>query len=181
MALSVLAACAWFVCALLLADVVGRVFLHGATLGAVAEPLAAIGGLLLSRAALLCASEEVAERAADTVERSLRDRVVTKLFALGPAYARGSEERGNRIDAASTVKGTSAPAEISSAVCVPSSVANLPHISEPTTIEPKNTIWCIAMPRARMKLGRIICTDAPLLAMTVIQQAPESAMQAPTT
>jgi thiol reductant ABC exporter CydD subunit len=88
-ALSVLAACAWFVCALLLADVVGRVFLHGATLGAVAEPLAAMAGLLLTRAALLCASEQVAERAADTVERSLRDRVVAKLFTLGPAYARG--------------------------------------------------------------------------------------------
>jgi hypothetical protein len=44
---------------------------------------------------------------------------------------------------------------------------------------PKNTIWCTAMPRARMKLGRIICTDAPLLAITVIQQAPfESAHEA---
>jgi thiol reductant ABC exporter CydD subunit len=72
-----------------MAAVVGRVFLHGATLGAVAEPLAAMAGLVLTRAALLAASEHVAERAADTVERSLRDRVVAKLFALGPVYARG--------------------------------------------------------------------------------------------
>ena len=46
---------------------------------------------------------------------------------------------------------------------------------------PKNTIWCTAMPRARMKLGRIICTEVPLLAITVIQQAPVTAMQTPKT
>ena len=37
------------------------------------------------------------------------------------------------------------------------------------------------MPRARMKLGRIICTEAPLLAITVIQQAPLRVTTMPTT
>ena len=37
------------------------------------------------------------------------------------------------------------------------------------------------MPRARMKLGRIICTAVLLLAITVIQQAPMTAKQTPTT
>ena len=56
---------------------------------------------------------------------------------------------------------------------MPNSVAILPQNSEPTTMAPKNTIWCTAMPRARMKLGRIIWTAVPLLAITVIQQAPD--------
>ena len=89
MALSTLAAGACLAFSLLLAAVVGRVFLRGATLAAVAVPLAAMAGLVLARSALLWASEVTAQRAAGDVERSLRERVVAKLFALGPAHARG--------------------------------------------------------------------------------------------
>jgi ATP-binding cassette subfamily C protein CydD len=98
-ALSALAACAWFACALLLAGIVGRVFLHGAALGTVAVPLAAIAALVVARAALLWASETVAERSADDVERSLRERVVAGLFALGPAHVRG-ERAGELVHTA---------------------------------------------------------------------------------
>ena len=99
MALSVLAAAAWFAFALLLAAVVARVFLHGAGLEAVAGPLAAMAGLVPARAALLWASEVVAQRSADDLERSLRDRVMAKLFALGPVHARG-ERAGELVHTA---------------------------------------------------------------------------------
>lgn len=97
--LSVLAAGAWFAFALLLAAVVDRVFLHGAALGAVAGPLAGMAGLVAARAGLLWSSEVVAQRSADELERSLRERVVAKLFALGPAFARG-ERAGELVHTA---------------------------------------------------------------------------------
>src|SRR5690349_6387470 len=70
-----------------------------------------------------------------------------------PAHARGVVEPGRRIDAASAVSGTSASAERSNAVCTLHRVATFPHNIEPITIDPKSTIWCTAMPRARMKFG----------------------------
>lgn len=97
--MSVLAAAAWFACAPLMAAVVGRVFLHGATLPAVAGPLVAMAGLVVARAALLWAGEVVAERSAVELERSLRERVVAKLFALGPTHARG-ERAGELVHTA---------------------------------------------------------------------------------
>jgi ATP-binding cassette subfamily C protein CydD len=75
------------------------VFLHGATLAAVALPLAAMAGLALARSTLLWAAEVAAQRSADGIERSLRERVVAKLFALGPAYARG-ERAGELVHTA---------------------------------------------------------------------------------
>src|SRR5262249_13479582 len=97
------------------------------------------------------------------------------------SQARGNVERGSRIEAASSVSGASVTLDTTSAVGTPHRSATLPHSSEPATIAPKNTIWCTAMPRARMKLGRIIWTAVPLLAMTVIQQAPETVRQRPNT
>src|SRR6187549_931377 len=96
-------------------------------------------------------------------------------------HARGVVEPGRLIEAASAVSGSSASAETISAVCTLHRLATFPHSSEPATIEPKNTIWCTAMPRALMKLGSIICTEAPLLAITVIQQAPIRVTTMPTT
>src|SRR5262249_26133513 len=72
------------------------------------------------------------------------------------SQARGNVERGSRIEAASSVSGASVTLDTTSAVGTPHRSATLPHSSEPATIAPKNTIWCTAMPRARMKLGRII-------------------------
>src|SRR5476651_1731967 len=85
------------------------------------------------------------------------------------------------MDAASTVSGTSAIAEAIRDTWTFVRLAIFPHSSEPVTIAPKNTIWCTAMPRARMKLGRIICTAVLLLAFTIIQHAPEKVMQMPKT
>jgi len=82
-----------------LASVIGRVFLHGATLAAVVVPAAAMAGLVLCRSALLWSSEVVAQRAGDGVERSLRERVVAKLYALGPAHVRG-ERAGELVHTA---------------------------------------------------------------------------------
>jgi ABC-type transport system involved in cytochrome bd biosynthesis fused ATPase/permease subunit len=96
--LSALAAATWFAFSLLLAAVVGRAFLHGATLAAVATPVTVMAGLVLARSTLLWASEVVAQRAADGIERSLRDRVAGKLFALGPAHTRG-ERAGELVHA----------------------------------------------------------------------------------
>jgi ATP-binding cassette, subfamily C, bacterial CydD len=75
------------------------VFLHGAALAAVTAPLAAMAGLVLVRSALLWASEVVAQRGANGIERSLRERVMAKLFALGPAHARG-ERAGELVHTA---------------------------------------------------------------------------------
>src|SRR3954452_22951602 len=104
-----------------------------------------------------------------------------RAYPAAAPHARGVVEPGRRIVAASAVSGSSASDETISAVCTLHWSAILPHSIEPTTIAPKNTIWCTAMPRARMKLGRIICTEAPLLAITVIQQAPFRVTTMPTT
>ena len=103
-----------------------------------------------------------------------------------PVVGRGGEWHIDPLDITigegpdAGVSGTSAIAETISDACVPNSVASLHHISEPATMAPKNTIWCTAMPRARMKLGRIACTAVLLLAMTVIQHPPAMVMQPPT-
>jgi thiol reductant ABC exporter CydD subunit len=97
--LSVLAAGAWFAFSLLVAAAVGDVFLRGAALAGVAVPLAAMAGLVFARSALLWASEVAAQRAAGDVERSLRERVMAKLFALGPAHTRG-ERAGELVHTA---------------------------------------------------------------------------------
>ena len=84
---------------MLLATVVGAVFLRGAALPAVAGPLAAMLGLALARAGLLWAAEVVAQRAAGELEGSLRDRLAAHLARLGPAYTRG-ERTGALVHAA---------------------------------------------------------------------------------
>src|SRR6516164_11082756 len=78
------------------------------------------------------------------VQRSHRSHTRTRVGA------------GIRIDAARIVQGTRVIAETTRAVWTPNRVANFPHNSEPSTMAPKNTIWCTAIPLARMKLGRSI-------------------------
>ena len=97
--LSILAVVGWFAFAVLLAVVAGRVFLHGWTLADAAVPLAMMLGLALARAGLLWVSELVAQRAAEEVKRSLRERVAAKLLALGPTYTRG-ERAGELVHTA---------------------------------------------------------------------------------
>src|SRR5258708_10832276 len=72
------------------------------------------------------------------LENSLASCVRKNTQACQP---RGTGEPGKRIDAASTVKGTSAAAETISEACLPNSEAVFPQNSEPPTLSPKTTIW----------------------------------------
>ncbi|MCL7452567.1 MAG: thiol reductant ABC exporter subunit CydD [Anaerolineae bacterium] len=73
----------------LLSRVISRVFLAGDGLPQVGQFL--LGFLLLSfaRAGLAWGAEVAAHRTADRVKQDLRSRLVTRLLALGPIYARG--------------------------------------------------------------------------------------------
>ena len=79
----------WIGFALVLSVVVDRVFLHGGSLGSVSTLLVAMVGLVLSRGGLVWGGEVVAQRAAEDVKTSLRDRLADKLVALGPTFSRG--------------------------------------------------------------------------------------------
>jgi ATP-binding cassette subfamily C protein CydD len=85
----------WIAFALLLSDVVDRVFLHGAGLAAVDAAIAMMLGLVAARGGLMWSSEVVAQRAAEEVKTSLRERVGAKLAELGPTYTR--EERAGEL------------------------------------------------------------------------------------
>jgi ATP-binding cassette, subfamily C, bacterial CydD len=97
-ALSFGAAACWIGFALLLSVVVDRVFLGGASLGSVSSVLAAMIAVVLVRGGLLWGSEVVAQRAAEDVKTSLRERLAAKLVALGPTYTRG-ERSGELVHA----------------------------------------------------------------------------------
>jgi ATP-binding cassette subfamily C protein CydD len=88
-ALSFASTLCWIAFALLLAGVVGRVFLQDARPGALAGSIAAMLVLVLARGALVWAAEDVAQRAAEDVKTGLRGRLGAKLAELGPAYTRG--------------------------------------------------------------------------------------------
>jgi len=88
-ALSFGATVCWIGFALLLSVIVDRVFLGGASLGSVSPLLAAMIAVVLVRGALFWGSEVIAQRAAEDVKASLRDRLAAKLVALGPTYTRG--------------------------------------------------------------------------------------------
>jgi ATP-binding cassette subfamily C protein CydD len=87
--LSFAATVCWIAIALLLSDVVGRVFLRSAGLDSVAEPVAAMLALVVARGAFLWYAEVVAQRAAEDMKTDLRERVGAKLTDLGPTYAKG--------------------------------------------------------------------------------------------
>ncbi len=80
----------------LLSDAVNQVFLLGRDLGAVLPIVALLLGLLLVRCGLVWLSERLAQQAASQAKRSLRDRLTTHLFALGPAYTR-AERTGELV------------------------------------------------------------------------------------
>src|SRR5581483_7485799 len=75
--------------ALLLARAIGRAFLGGQALGAVAPLLWALALLALARAGLAWAGEIAAQRLASAVKLELRARLSDHLLELGPAYASG--------------------------------------------------------------------------------------------
>jgi ABC-type transport system involved in cytochrome bd biosynthesis fused ATPase/permease subunit len=79
----------WIVVALLLATVIGRVFVQAGTLASVEGRLVAMLGLVLARRAFVWGGEAVGQRAADALKTDLRQRLAAKLVALGPTYTRG--------------------------------------------------------------------------------------------
>jgi ATP-binding cassette subfamily C protein CydD len=88
----------WIAVALLLADVVGRVFLRDAGLSSLTTPLAVMFVLVVARGAFLWCAEVVAQRAAEDVKTGLRERGGAKLAELGPTYAQG-ERTGELVHA----------------------------------------------------------------------------------
>src|SRR5262245_6232880 len=79
----------WIGFALLLSVVVDRVFLGGGSLGSVSALLAGMVALVLFRGGLVWRSEVVAQRAAEDVKTSLRERLAITLAVLGPTYTAG--------------------------------------------------------------------------------------------
>ena len=98
-ALSFAATVCWIAFALLLSDVVGRVFLRDAQLDSVVAPVAAMLALVMARGAFLWIAEVVAQRAAEEMKTGLRERVGGKLADLGPTYAKG-ERAGELVHTA---------------------------------------------------------------------------------
>jgi ATP-binding cassette subfamily C protein CydD len=95
-ALSFGATACWIAFALLLSAVVDRVFLDGESLGSVSSVLAAMIAVVLVRGGVLWMSEVIAQRAAENVKASLRERLAAKLVALGPTYTR-AERTGELV------------------------------------------------------------------------------------
>ena len=95
-ALSFGATACWIAFALLLSAVVDRVFLDGESLGSVSSVLAAMIAVVLVRGGVLWVSEVIAQRAAENVKASLRERLAAKLVALGPTYTR-AERTGELV------------------------------------------------------------------------------------
>lgn len=82
----------------LLSDTVGRVFLGGQGLRAVAPLLGLMAVLAALRAALLWGADVVAQRSASRYKRTLRTQLSQHLYRLGPAHSR-NERSGELVSA----------------------------------------------------------------------------------
>lgn len=82
--------------ALLLSQVIARIFLQGADLAAVTQSLALLLAIVILRALLTYANARASARLAITIKTDLRRRFVAHLYALGPAYSR-AERSGDLI------------------------------------------------------------------------------------
>jgi thiol reductant ABC exporter CydD subunit len=85
--------------ALLLSDVVDRIFLRRQTLGSVRGLLVLMLALLVLRGGLIWAEALLSQRASSRVKGSLRSQISRHFFALGPAYVHG-ERTGELVNAA---------------------------------------------------------------------------------
>jgi ATP-binding cassette, subfamily C, bacterial CydD len=156
MALSFGAAACWIGFALLLSVVVDRVFLGGGPLGSVSWVLVAMIALVLVRGGLLWRSEVVAQRAAEDVKSSLRDRLAAKLVALGPTYTRGERtgelvhRMGEGVEALDGYVARFRPARVLAAV-VPVVVGLVVLAIDPWTV----TILLVTGPVLVLLLGLI--------------------------
>lgn len=103
--LLIVALCSWLAGVLLvgqafaLSQVVAQVFLEGATLRDVRGWLVGFVALAVARSALVWGGQVAAQHLAGAVKRDLRTRLITQLFALGPAYAQG-ERTGELVTTA---------------------------------------------------------------------------------
>lgn len=88
-ALGVLVAVATIAQMVLLAGVVNRVFVEGAGLAGVTEPLLMLLAASVARSALLWGREVTAQRGAVRVKGELRGRLFGRILRLGPAHAKG--------------------------------------------------------------------------------------------
>lgn len=82
--------------AVLLSQVIARVFLQGADLAAVSRSLALLLAIVILRALLTYANARASARLAIAIKTDLRRRFVNHLYALGPAYSR-AERSGDLI------------------------------------------------------------------------------------
>ena len=83
-----LAAAIFIAQAMLISEIVDRVFLKGQNLTAVIPLLIFAILLLLFRSGLIWIKEIVAQRSANNVKQDLRQQLIQHLFHLGPAYTR---------------------------------------------------------------------------------------------
>lgn len=83
----------------LLSEVVGRAFLDDAGLAALHRPLSLLLAAIVLRAGFLWAREVVALRGAIRAKRALRERLLSHLLRLGPAYGAG-ESSGEQVTTA---------------------------------------------------------------------------------
>ncbi len=85
--------------AYVLADIIDRVFLHGAGWREVQTGVLLLLLLSAARSLALWAREVAAQRVSGRVKKDLRDRLMAHLFTLGPSYARGerSGELANTV------------------------------------------------------------------------------------
>jgi len=129
----------WTAIALLLSDVVAKVFLDGARLDAIDATIAAMVGLVAARGALLWSSEVVAQRAAEVMKTGLRERLGAKLAELGPTYTSGERAgelvhtAGEGVEALDAYVTRFRPARALAAI-VPAAVALVVFALDPWTV-----------------------------------------------
>ena len=99
--LGVLAAVATLTQAVLLAELLVRVVLRGAGLAELTRPLVLLGVVVVVRAAISWAAEELARRSAHTVTAQLRRALLVKVLELGPRWS-GRQHRGDLAVLATT-------------------------------------------------------------------------------
>ena len=100
-ALGVLATVATLTQAVLLAELLVRVVLRGAGLAELTGPLVLLGVVVVVRAAISWAAEELARRSAHTVTAQLRRALLVKVLELGPRWS-GRQRRGDLAVLATT-------------------------------------------------------------------------------
>lgn len=129
----------WIAFALLLAAVIGRVFVGEEALDEVDGLLLMMCALILVRGALLWWSEVVLQRAANGVKTDMRERLADKLVVLGPTYSRGERigelvyAAGEGIESLDAYVTRYAPSRLL-AVIVPILVAAVVFVLDPWTV-----------------------------------------------